>query len=57
MSLTSHCDISLFWQALPYTRHVSDAGLAKETDLYFMAVVERGTGKDNANTDDRICQY
>lgn len=31
-------------QILPYTRHVTDAGLAKETDLYFMAVVERGTG-------------
>lgn len=30
---------------LPYTRHVTGAGLAKETDLYFMAAVERGTGK------------
>lgn len=28
---------------LTYTRHVTDAGLAKETDLYFIAVVERGT--------------
>lgn len=24
---------------------MSDAGLAKETDMYFMGVVERGTGK------------
>lgn len=31
-------------QELPYTRHVSDVGLAKETDMFFMAVVERGTG-------------
>uniref|UniRef100_A0A3Q3MCL3 THO complex 5 n=1 Tax=Mastacembelus armatus TaxID=205130 RepID=A0A3Q3MCL3_9TELE len=30
---------------LPYTRHVSGAGLAKETDLYFMGVVERGTAR------------
>uniref|UniRef100_A0A3Q1G959 THO complex 5 n=1 Tax=Acanthochromis polyacanthus TaxID=80966 RepID=A0A3Q1G959_9TELE len=30
---------------LQYTRHVSDAGLAKETDLYFMSVVERGTAR------------
>uniref|UniRef100_A0A3Q1HK53 THO complex 5 n=1 Tax=Anabas testudineus TaxID=64144 RepID=A0A3Q1HK53_ANATE len=30
---------------LPYTRHVTGAGLAKETDLYFMAVVERGTAR------------
>uniref|UniRef100_A0A3Q1CKH0 THO complex subunit 5 homolog n=1 Tax=Amphiprion ocellaris TaxID=80972 RepID=A0A3Q1CKH0_AMPOC len=30
---------------LHYTRHVSDAGLAKETDLYFMSVVERGTAR------------
>ncbi|XP_072244125.1 THO complex subunit 5 homolog [Leuresthes tenuis] len=30
---------------LPYTRHVTDAGLAKETDLYFMAVLERGTAR------------
>ncbi|KAG7244006.1 hypothetical protein INR49_006167 [Caranx melampygus] len=28
---------------LPYTRHVTEAGLAKESDLYFMGVVERGT--------------
>ncbi|XP_035515031.1 THO complex subunit 5 homolog [Morone saxatilis] len=33
---------------LPYTRHVTDAGLAKETDLYFMCVVERGTARLNA---------
>lgn len=29
----------------PYTRHVTDAGLAKDTDLYFMGVVERGTAR------------
>uniref|UniRef100_A0A669DC99 THO complex 5 n=1 Tax=Oreochromis niloticus TaxID=8128 RepID=A0A669DC99_ORENI len=33
---------------LPYTRHVTEAGLAKETDLYFMGVVERGTARLNA---------
>ncbi|XP_029961349.1 THO complex subunit 5 homolog isoform X1 [Salarias fasciatus] len=33
---------------LAYTRHVTDAGLAKETDLYFMAVVERGTARLHA---------
>uniref|UniRef100_A0A3Q2WM94 THO complex 5 n=1 Tax=Haplochromis burtoni TaxID=8153 RepID=A0A3Q2WM94_HAPBU len=32
----------------PYTRHVTEAGLAKETDLYFMGVVERGTARLNA---------
>uniref|UniRef100_A0A674NF66 THO complex 5 n=1 Tax=Takifugu rubripes TaxID=31033 RepID=A0A674NF66_TAKRU len=31
------------YRDLPYTQHVTDAGLAKETDLYFMGVVERGT--------------
>jgi len=39
-----HCDFSLPFKDLPYTRHVTEAGLAKETDLYFMGVVERGTG-------------
>lgn len=38
-------DISFLLQEFPYTRHVTEAGLAKETDLYFMGVVERGTGK------------
>ncbi|XP_061585061.1 THO complex subunit 5 homolog [Cololabis saira] len=33
------------YMSLLYTRHVTDAGLAKETDLYFMAVVERGTAR------------
>ncbi|XP_029998887.1 THO complex subunit 5 homolog [Sphaeramia orbicularis] len=33
------------YMELPFTRHVSDAGLAKETDLYFMSVVERGTAR------------
>ncbi|XP_034547526.1 THO complex subunit 5 homolog [Notolabrus celidotus] len=33
---------------LLYTRHVTEAGLAKETDLYFMAVVERGTARLHA---------
>uniref|UniRef100_A0A8C9VPH2 THO complex 5 n=1 Tax=Scleropages formosus TaxID=113540 RepID=A0A8C9VPH2_SCLFO len=28
---------------LPYTQHVTRAGLAQDTDLYFLAVVERGT--------------
>uniref|UniRef100_A0A3Q2PBW8 THO complex 5 n=1 Tax=Fundulus heteroclitus TaxID=8078 RepID=A0A3Q2PBW8_FUNHE len=33
---------------LPYTHHVTEAGLATETDLYFMAVVERGTARLHA---------
>lgn len=33
---------------LPYTRQVTDAGLAKETDLYFMAAIERGTARLHA---------
>lgn len=37
--------VSCFLQELSFTRHVSEAGLARETDLYFMGVVERGTGK------------
>uniref|UniRef100_A0A4W6G9E1 THO complex 5 n=1 Tax=Lates calcarifer TaxID=8187 RepID=A0A4W6G9E1_LATCA len=41
----SHLDICLPLKELPYIRHVTDAGLAKETDLYFMAVVERGTAR------------
>lgn len=36
------------YKDLPYTRHVSDAKLAKETDMYFMGVVERGTARLNA---------
>lgn len=36
------------YKDLPYTRHVSDAGLAKETDMFFMGVVERGTARLNA---------
>ncbi|XP_061841797.1 THO complex subunit 5 homolog [Nerophis lumbriciformis] len=31
--------------ALPFTCHVTDAGLAKETDMYFSAMVERGTAR------------
>uniref|UniRef100_A0A667YAM6 THO complex 5 n=1 Tax=Myripristis murdjan TaxID=586833 RepID=A0A667YAM6_9TELE len=30
---------------LHFVRHVTEAGLAKETDLYFMGVVERGTAR------------
>ncbi|CAB1322051.1 unnamed protein product [Coregonus sp. 'balchen'] len=30
---------------LVFTQHVSEAGLARETDLFFMAVVERGTAR------------
>lgn len=36
------------YMTLTYTRHVTDAGLAKETDLYFMGVVERGTARLHA---------
>lgn len=30
---------------LPYTQHVCEAGLARDTDLFFLAVVERGTAR------------
>ncbi|XP_006640358.1 THO complex subunit 5 homolog [Lepisosteus oculatus] len=30
---------------LPFTRHVVEAGLAQDTDLYFMALIERGTAR------------
>lgn len=33
------------YMELPYTHHVTEAGLARETDLYFMGVVERGTAR------------
>uniref|UniRef100_A0A3B5MGE4 THO complex 5 n=1 Tax=Xiphophorus couchianus TaxID=32473 RepID=A0A3B5MGE4_9TELE len=33
---------------LAYTHHVTEAGLARESDLYFMAVVERGTARLHA---------
>nr|XP_057926881.1 THO complex subunit 5 homolog [Doryrhamphus excisus] len=33
------------YMALPYTRHVTDAGLARETDMYFSGEVERGTAR------------
>lgn len=41
---TTHQD----YMELPYTKHVTDAGLAKDTDLYFMCVVERGTARLHA---------
>lgn len=40
-STTTHQD----YKELPYTKHVTDAGLAKDSDLYFMSVVERGTAR------------
>uniref|UniRef100_H3DEQ7 THO complex 5 n=1 Tax=Tetraodon nigroviridis TaxID=99883 RepID=H3DEQ7_TETNG len=33
------------YKGLSYTQHVTDAGLANQTDLYFMSVVERGTAR------------
>lgn len=33
------------YMELAYTCHVTSAGLAKETDLYFMGVIERGTAR------------
>ncbi|XP_078467762.1 THO complex subunit 5 isoform X6 [Lampetra planeri] len=33
------------YKVLPYTRHVVEAGLAQESDLYFSALIERGTAK------------
>lgn len=32
-------------QEMPLVQHVLKAGLAQDTDLYFMAQVERGTGE------------
>lgn len=40
-TITTHQD----YMDLPYTKHVTDAGLAKDTDLYFMGIVERGTAR------------
>ncbi|XP_028313992.1 THO complex subunit 5 homolog isoform X1 [Gouania willdenowi] len=40
----SHQDYAV----LPYTRPVIDAGLANDSDLYFMAVIERGTARLDA---------
>ncbi|XP_061624101.1 THO complex subunit 5 homolog isoform X2 [Phyllopteryx taeniolatus] len=33
------------YKELTFTRHVTDAGLAKETDMYFSGVIERGTAR------------
>uniref|UniRef100_A0A4W3HHT0 THO complex 5 n=1 Tax=Callorhinchus milii TaxID=7868 RepID=A0A4W3HHT0_CALMI len=33
------------YAALPYTKHVIDADMAQETDLFFSALIERGTAK------------
>lgn len=33
------------YMELTFTKHVTEAGLAKDTDLYFMGVVERGTAR------------
>uniref|UniRef100_A0A4W5MIM1 THO complex 5 n=1 Tax=Hucho hucho TaxID=62062 RepID=A0A4W5MIM1_9TELE len=33
------------YTSLVFTQHVSEAGLARETDLFFMAVLERGTAR------------
>lgn len=38
---TTHQD----YMELPYTKRVCDAGLAKDSDLYFMGIVERGTAR------------
>lgn len=32
-------------QELPYTKDVIEAGLAEDTHLYYMALIERGTGR------------
>ncbi|XP_060699938.1 THO complex subunit 5 homolog isoform X1 [Hemiscyllium ocellatum] len=34
--------------ALPFTKHVVEAGMAQETDLFFSALIERGTAKLHA---------
>lgn len=36
---------SSFSQELPYTKDVIEAGLAEDTHLYYMALIERGTGR------------
>ncbi len=36
--------LALVEQELGYVQHVLKAGLVSDTDLFFMAVVERGTG-------------
>lgn len=32
------------FQELPFTKDIVEAGLAGDTNLYYMALVERGTG-------------
>ena len=34
-----------WFQSVPYTQNVIHQGLARETDLYFSGVIERGSGK------------
>ncbi|NXC22059.1 THOC5 protein, partial [Corythaeola cristata] len=37
-------NIELEFRELPYTKDVIEAGLAEDTHLYYMALIERGTG-------------
>ena len=41
----SHSSSCLSSQELPYTKDVIEAGLAEDTHLYYMALIERGTGR------------
>lgn len=41
----AHCSAALSLQELPYTKDVIEAGLAEDTHLYYMALIERGTGR------------
>lgn len=41
--LLTPCHLPL--QELPYTKDVVEAGLAEDTHLYYMALIERGTGR------------
>ena len=41
--LLTPCHLPL--QELPYTKDVVEAGLAEDTHLYYMALIERGTGQ------------
>ena len=36
----------LFYQALPYCQPAISAGLAQPSDMYFTAVMERGSGEE-----------
>lgn len=41
------------FQELHFTKDIVEAGLAGDTNLYYMALVERGTGNHSADSGSR----